>query len=257
MLFESRFKSFRTCAARYAHCGPLPELRANRTNLFALPFYPICFSLLRTLEHMASPLSDSEGRAYVNQRPGGEPQARPRVSVSLQFADPKLTAASSTALPKWYHLNRDATEPLQASLARLRLNIIANRLKQSKKGAHRKGTKSSRAKLDDTTGFSSAAAASAAAADPDALPAAAENALSEALNSFKITKRGVELAPTPRSKTKPADEEPATTHQQNADDDASAPSYLLSDPANADIRIALFQSGHPVCLLYFWFSIIF
>ena len=99
---------------------------------------------------MASPLSDSEGRAYVNRRPGLEPQAHPRVVVSLQFADPQLTAASSTALPKWYHMNRDANEPLQTSLSRLRLNIIANRVKLSKKG--RKG-KSGRpkAKSDETS----------------------------------------------------------------------------------------------------------
>ena len=193
---------------------------------------------------MASPLSDSEGCAYVNRRPGQEPQALPRVTVSLQFADPKLIVASSTALPKWYHINRDANEPLQISLSRLRLNIIANRVKLSKKG--RKG-KSGRPKVksdevSDST--SSAASASASAPDPDALPAAAENALAEALNSFKITKRGVELAPTPRSKS--TDEQPAQP-QPKVDDDAPLPSYLLGDPAHADLRIALLQNGREVC----------
>ena len=195
---------------------------------------------------MASPLSDSEGRAYVNRRPGLDPQAHPRVVVSLQFADPQLTAASSTALPKWYHMNRDANEPLQTSLSRLRLNIIANRVKLSKKG--RKG-KSGRPKAKSDEAFdstTSAASASASALDPDALPAAAEDALAEALSSssFKITKRGIELAPAPRSKST---EEQSARPQPNADDDAPLPSYLLGDPAHVDLRIALLQNGRAVC----------
>lgn len=187
---------------------------------------------------MASPLSDSEGRVYVSRRPAQEPQARARVAVSLQFADPKLTATSSTALPKWYHLNRDALEPLQASLARLRLNIIANRLKLSKRND--KKSKSSRAKPPDDASSPSAAPV---ASDPDALPPATEKALSEAGSSFKITKRGVELPPAQRSKPTIVE---TTPWQQSGDDDASFSSALLGDPAHGDLRITLHQKDRRV-----------